>query len=116
MHEVSIAEGIVNVVEKTATMHDIKRIKSVRVSIGELAGVDIESLRFAWLSVTKGTVIESAELVIERPEGEAWCMTCSKTIPLHAYGHPCPVCGGYQLTATGGTELKVIDIIASDDQ
>ena len=27
------------------------------------------------------------------------------------YGDPCPICGGYRLTATGGTEMRVIEFI-----
>ena len=69
-------------------------MKTVRVSIGELAGVDIPSLEFAWQSVRKGGVAQNAELEIERPNGEAWCLQCQKTIPLHRYGDPCPDCGG----------------------
>ena len=28
---------------------------------------------------------------------------------------PCPDCGGYQLAATGGTEMRVIDILEAPD-
>ncbi len=111
MHELSIAEGIIDVVTKTARANSLTKIKSVRVAIGELAGVEIEALRFAWISARIGSVADSAELIIERPRGEAWCMDCAKTVPLPRYGEPCPFCGGYHLTATGGTELKVLDIV-----
>ena len=109
MHELSIAEGIIEIVERTANANHVRHVKTVRVSIGELAGVDIPSLEFAWQSVRKGGVAQNAELEIERPNGEAWCLQCQKNIPLHR-------CGGYQLAATGGTEMRVIDILeAADD-
>ncbi len=91
MHELSIAEGILEIVERTARANDVKRVKAVRVSIGELAGVDIPSLEFAWTSVRKGGPAENAALEIERPRGEAWCLACEKTVPLKRYGDPCPV-------------------------
>ena len=94
MHELSIAEGIIEIVERTANANHVRHVKTVRVSIGELAGVDIPSLEFAWQSVRKGGVAQNAELEIERPRGEAWCLQCQKTIPLHRYGDPCPDCGG----------------------
>ena len=83
MHELSIAEGIIEIVERTANANHVRHVKTVRVSIGELAGVDIPSLEFAWQSVRKGD--------------------------------PCPDCGGYQLAATGGTEMRVIDILEAPD-
>ena len=44
MHELSIAEGIIEIVERTAAANNVGRVKKVRVAIGELAGVDIPSL------------------------------------------------------------------------
>ena len=114
MHELSIAEGIIDVVTKTARTNSLNKIKTVRVAIGELAGVEIEALRFAWITARLDSVADSAELIIERPKGEAWCMDCAKTVPLPRYGEPCPFCGGYHLTATGGTELKVLEIVGED--
>ena len=114
MHELSIAEGIIDVVTRTANANALSKIKSVRVAIGQLAGVEIEALRFAWVSARRDSVAEEAELVIERPQGKAWCMDCEKTVPLPRYGEACPFCGGYHLSATGGTELKVLDIVGED--
>ena len=111
MHELSIAEGIIEIVERTAAANNVGRVKKVRVAIGELAGVDIPSLEFAWVSVRKGGPTAEAELEIERPKGEAWCLDCAKTVPLERYGDPCPFCGGYRLAATGGTEMRVLELI-----
>lgn len=115
MHEMSIAEGIIDIVETTARNNDVSRVKAVRISVGKLAGVDIPSLEFAWTSVTRGGPAEGARLDIERPDGQAWCLDCAKTIPLEKFGDPCPTCGGYHLTATGGTDMRVVDIVPDDD-
>ena len=107
MHEVSIAEGILPAVDKTIENEPQARVTSVSVSIGELAGVDIEALLFAWDSVTRGTQADKSKLLIERVAGEAWCMKCSKNVPMHRFGDPCPECGGFQLMPVRGKELKV---------
>ena len=112
MQELSIAEGIVEVVERTARQNAVTRVKKVRVAIGELAGVDIPSLRFAWDSVTKHGVAQGALLDIDRPPGQAWCMDCSVNVPLKNFGEACPHCGGYHLTPTGGREMRVLELIA----
>ena len=71
MHEMSIAEGIIEIVERAAGRSGVTRVKEVRIEVGELAGVDIPSLEFAWVSVTRGGPAEGSRLVIERPRGEA---------------------------------------------
>lgn len=115
MHEVSIAEGIIEVVTHAARRAKAKALKEVRVAVGELSGVEIEALRFAFESVKKGTVAERAALVIERPEGVGWCMRCGKTVPMHRLADPCPLCGGYEVIASGGREMRVIDMVPADD-
>ncbi len=110
MHEVSIAEGILSVVESTLVNEPDAKVSSVTVNIGELAGVESQALLFAWDSVVRGTLAEGAKLVIEQVAGEAWCMKCAKNVPLHRHGDPCPQCGGYQLMPVKGHELKVASL------
>ena len=38
MHEMSIAEGIIEIVERTAGRSGVTRVKEVRIEVGELAG------------------------------------------------------------------------------
>lgn len=115
MHEVSIAEGIAEVVEKTAAKNNITAISRVRVAIGELAGVDCEALNFAWESVAESGLLKGAKLEIEHIAGTAWCTDCEKAVPLKRYGNACPLCGGYHLIATAGTEMRVIDFVPATE-
>lgn len=114
MHEMSIAKASSRLSSAPQGRSRVTRVKEVRIEVGELAGVDISSLEFAWVSVTRGGPAEGSRLVIERPRGEAWCLDCAKTVPLAKYGDPCPVCGGFHLAATGGTEMRVIDFVPED--
>ena len=113
MHELSIAEGIAEAVESTTAREGITRVTSVRVAVGELAGVDVEALRFAWVSVCATPLLEGAALEVETPAGSAWCLDCAETVPLHRHGDPCPKCGGWHLAANGGHEMRVLDFEGS---
>lgn len=116
MHELSLCEGIVSAVERTAERHGVAKIESVRVAVGRLAGVDIPSLEFAWRSVTMTGPLTGAKLVIERPKGTAYCTDCGETVPLAKFGDACPKCGGFRLIPNGGTELKVLDFVPAEDE
>ncbi len=115
MHEVSIAEGILSAVDKTLDSEPQTKVTSVTVSIGELAGVEIEALLFAWDSVTRGTRADKSKLLINRINGEAWCMQCAQNVALHRHGDPCPICGGFQLMPVRGHELKVDSLEVGPD-
>ncbi len=110
MHEMSICEGILQVMEEQAETQRFERVKSVWLEIGPLAGVELEALRFGFDVVTRNSVAEGAKLEIIEMPGEAWCLTCSKTVPIAQRFDACPDCGSYQLQITGGEELRIKEL------
>lgn len=110
MHEMSLCEGILQVLEEQAAAHGFREVRRVRLEIGRFAGVEIRALRFGFDVVTKGSVAEGAALeIIERP-GRAFCFDCADTVALDDRLAPCPGCGGARLTATGGDEMRIKDL------
>ncbi len=110
MHEMSLAEGMREIVEDTARANSATAVTLVRLRIGRLAPVELEALRFCFDVVTKGGVADGARLEIEPVDGTAWCWDCSASVALGALGDPCPACGGHTLDVTGGTEMRVHEI------
>jgi len=110
MHEMSIAESIVQIAEDAAAREGSSRVKTVLVEIGALAGVEIEALRFAWDAVTREGSAAGATLDISRTLGQAWCLTCARIVEIPALYEPCPSCGGFQVQVTAGTEMRVKEI------
>jgi hydrogenase nickel incorporation protein HypA/HybF len=110
MHEMSLAESVVQIAEETARSHGGSRISLVLVEVGRLAGVEIDALRFCFEAASRESLAAGARLVIEQPEGQAWCMPCGETVPLSGLAEPCPRCGSHQLQVTGGNELKVREV------
>jgi hydrogenase nickel incorporation protein HypA/HybF len=114
MHEVSLAEGILRIVEDAARRHGAHRVQAVTLEIGALAHVEPRALVFCFDAVARGTVAEGATLAFDTVPGAAWCMPCSERVPLGRLGDACPRCGSYQLQVTGGEELRVKDIAIAD--
>lgn len=115
MHEASLAGGVLQLVEATAQREGFSRLLELRLEAGQLAGVDVRALRFALESLAPGTLLEGAQIEIEEPVGQAWCLPCGQSVSIAQRGDACPICGGYQLQPTGGLELRVIDMRVSDD-
>jgi hydrogenase nickel incorporation protein HypA/HybF len=110
MHELSLAAGIVDLVSDAARAHDASRVVRVRLAVGALAQVEPEALALGFEAASRGTVAEGASLVIERPPGTARCLGCGATPTVAQRGDPCPDCGGFELSITGGEDLRVIDL------
>jgi hydrogenase nickel incorporation protein HypA/HybF len=69
MHELSLCESIVKIIEKQAQRDGFSRVLRVTLSIGEQAGVSTESLAFCFPMVAKDTVANGAELLFNQTEG-----------------------------------------------
>jgi len=110
VHEMSICEGIVDVLEAQAVSQNFRQVEKIRLEIGPLSGVEIEALRFCFDAVTRGTLAQDAALEIIETRGEAWCLKCAKTVVVNQRFDACPDCGSYQLQVTGGDELRIKDL------
>lgn len=110
MHEMSLCEGILQVLEESAKTNSFQSVKRVRLEIGRFAGVEVDALRFGFDVVMRGSVADGAALEIIEVPGQAFCFDCSDTIEIDDRLDPCPACGGGKLTPTGGDEMKIKDL------
>ncbi len=115
MHELSLAEEIVRMVESTAAREHFSRVATLTLQAGALAGVEVASLRFALQAITPGTCLEGAAIVINEPTGRAWCNACAAEVSIASRADPCPVCDGYPLKVLQGDALRVVDLVVIDE-
>ncbi|MEW2083591.1 hydrogenase maturation nickel metallochaperone HypA [Streptomyces sp. NPDC005283] len=118
MHEMSIALAVVGQVEQAAAeAGGVTAVTSVRLQVGELAGVVPDALSFCFELACAGTVLEGAELVAESVPGRARCGPCADE---WAVGMPpqlcCPVCGAATAELLSGRELQIVSVHWEDGQ
>lgn len=110
MHEMSLCEGVLQILEDHARSEGFSRVKAVWLEIGDLSGVEKEAMRFSFDAVTRDTLADKARLDIIEVPGEAWCMKCSKTVSVRQRFDACPDCGSYQLQVTGGEQMRIKEL------
>ncbi len=110
MHEMSLAEGVLQIIEDAAKEQDFSRVRTVWLEIGRLAGVEPAAMRFCFDAVVRDSIAQDAKLEIIETPGRAWCMQCSDTVQVQALYDVCPKCGGHQLQVTGGNEMRVREL------
>lgn len=110
MHEMSLAEGIVQLVEDTVRADGCSKVKAVWVEIGQLAVVEKDALRFCFDAVARDTVAEGARLEIVEMPGCGRCMSCGANVAVTELYDACPVCGNYRIQVTGGNEMRVREL------
>lgn len=107
MHEMSIAEGILDIALDYAKQNDATAIHEVGLILGEMAGVEMESLTFSWRLITKGTAAEGAELKVKKTPLVGRCSKCGKEFHIEHYNFWCPECKDGVLKTISGREMQV---------
>lgn len=110
MHEMSLAEGILQLLEDAALKQEFSKVTAVWLEIGALSGVEVEAMKFCFDAVTRDSIADGARLEIVSLPGTGWCMECANTVPMTEVYGECPQCGSYQLQVTGGTEMRVKEL------
>ena len=110
MHEMSLAEGVLQLIEDAAARDGFRRVRTVWLEIGQLAGVEVEAMRFCFDAVVRGSVAEGAQLEIASAPGSGWCMSCMQEVAMAEALAACPVCGGFELKVSGGTGMRVKEL------
>jgi hydrogenase nickel incorporation protein HypA/HybF len=106
MHEMGIANSILEGVAKELRQRPGARAVKVGVRIGELAGVDPDALSFAFEALTLDTPFASLALDVEYGALRSRCRECSHEFEVRNYDLLCPACGSLNTERISGDELE----------
>lgn len=123
MHEIGIAQSIIEAVLEVAREHQANKVLEVNVEVGELMSLKPEQLCTAFEIVSKGTIVEKARLNVKIVPCKIRCRTCGfkgkaprsgieehQHNLIHLRKVVCPKCGGANTEAISGAECFVRDI------
>jgi hydrogenase nickel incorporation protein HypA/HybF len=111
LHELSIAQSIVEAVEAKATECNAARVKGVRLRIGEASGVVTDSLAFCFeMLVSLDPVLAGTQLSIDRVPHRARCPHCAREFDVVNFVAQCPTCKEWSNEVISGTELQIVEM------
>jgi hydrogenase nickel incorporation protein HypA/HybF len=112
MHELSIADSLLEIVSRHAQG---RRVERVELKIGHLRQVVPSALEFAFELLAAGTCIEGAELVVQQIPPAGRCRACGAESTMRDLPLRCSSCGGLDLELLAGEELMVDALELVDD-
>jgi len=115
MHELSIAQNILDIVRDYRPSDRPSQIRTVHLQLGDQSGVVPDSLAFCFKAITEGTPFEGAELAIERIPFSVRCRECGAVTSNEAGLFRCAVCEGTYVEIVSGTELQVAALEVVDE-
>lgn len=114
MHELSIAQDIVEMIHRYVPAAERNRVRSVRTIVGEQSGVVADSLSFSYEAITAETDLMHSKLVIEHLPFTIHCNGCGKESRTEMGMKICPECGETDSNIISGTELYVRELELAD--
>jgi hydrogenase nickel incorporation protein HypA/HybF len=116
MHEMSVAQNIVDIVQEHMPDGTETGVRIVRLRIGKMAGIVTDSLEFCFEVITQGTPLQNAQLEIHTEPLVIRCNTCTRTSEIDEPIFLCPECGSAEVKVESGMELHISEIELYDMQ
>ncbi len=105
MHEFSIVQSLMELIEEQVKIHKAKRVTRVELLVGVLSGVEPHLLQLAIDTFKEGTFADKAELLIEVEKLKIYCLDCMEEFEKEELNALCPRCGKPNTEIRGGREL-----------
>ena len=79
MHEITLCQRALELIEQQARANNAKRVTGVWLQVGAFSCVETSALTFCFELVCRGTLAEGCELHIEEQQAECWCAQCQSS-------------------------------------
>ena len=110
MHEMSIAEQLLDTVLETATVNAAKSVTTIELEIGEMRLIVPDALELAFEVLTAGTIAEGARLKINEKKIVMVCGHCKARYNAEIGNYICPSCGRAEGRIEEGNEITITAI------
>jgi hydrogenase nickel incorporation protein HypA/HybF len=111
MHELSIAQSLIDEASQAAAREGYDSVTKISVRIGSLSGVNVRALCFAFEVASESTACEGARLFIDEIELTVHCPRCDEAKTLrNDFQFICPTCGSPTPEIITGRELELVSI------
>jgi hydrogenase nickel incorporation protein HypA/HybF len=108
MHEVTIVQGLLDIVSENCKKGGYKAVESIKVKIGRASGIMPDAFIFAFESMKAGSVAEKATLTIDEVPITGFCDVCDENFTVEdTYVISCPKCGSLSFRLETGRELNI---------
>ena len=114
MHELSIAQNIVEIVEEEVLKAKGQSAEKLLLEVGTMSGIVREALEFALDEAIRNSTLENATIEIIGIKATAKCENCNHEFETEEIYSVCPNCSHLYSTIIHGNELKIKSIIKNN--
>lgn len=116
MHELSIAQNVIEIVQQNLPPAPHPPVRVVKMRVGEMAGVVVDSLEFCFSALVLDTPLEGARLEVEQVPVVAHCRKCELQFEVEHCAFACPWCDNLEIEVISGRELQVVEVELAEEK
>ena len=110
MHELGLAQELVEQLEQIARREGARQVVLVRLEMGAMCGVDRDAFEFAFPEAARGSLVEGAALEITEIPVCVRCRSCGKeSAPQYPAFH-CEACGSFDVDIISGRDFRMLSM------
>ena len=110
MHEMSIVQSLIAIVEDEMINNNARTLKSVRVKIGEMSGIVPEALSTCFEILIANSDMKDAMLKMDIEPLVGCCRKCKEEFKVVEYKFSCPECNSTDIDIVSGREMSIVEI------
>ncbi|RUM50428.1 MAG: hydrogenase maturation nickel metallochaperone HypA [Hydrogenothermus sp.] len=110
MHEFSVVQSLLDLIEKHALENKAKSVSKVIIKIGKMSGIEPHLLKIAFDTFKEKTICENAKLEMIIQDVIAKCEDCNKDFTVENNKFICPFCNGYNLQILDGEDMYLMSL------
>lgn len=116
MIDLRAAEAVVSDALSTAKLQNAKSVTKVRVAVGELSGINTHNFASWFNTLTKGSLAENAQLIVDTTPGHIKCICGYEGVPHQVFGEgkkvviECGKCKSTFVTPLSGRGCEIKEV------
>jgi hydrogenase nickel incorporation protein HypA/HybF len=114
MHEMSLVQNIIDIVQQEMDRHGVEALKAIHLAVGRMSAVVPEQLKLCFEILTSKTKLAGTALDIKMVPITYRCRNCDQEFVSEGISSKCPSCGEEDPELVFGRELKIESIEVSD--
>jgi len=116
MHEMSIAEGLLQAVLTAANQHGATRIERIELDVGQMRLIVPDAMQMAWQVITEGTIAAGSEIVVVEVPVTARCKKCGRQFAPQINEYICPDCGQADVDILTGDDIILKSVVCDSNE
>ncbi len=117
MHEGPLVRGLIDTAVQAVEQAGGGVVTGVTIVVGDLTGIDDESVRTHFEVMSEGTPVFGAAVTIKRAPAVAACWDCAGSFEATSTDvRECPVCGSVRVRVAPGPQPFVLAVDTEDGE